>query len=66
MHELELAINVTYRVFMKLGNQYSVGSMILINKYTKLSRHIARMNINDWPLIKQIMRIGFSSATFLL
>ena len=40
--------------------------MILINKQTKLSSHMALMPINDKSLIKQIMLIAISSAKFLL
>ena len=41
-------------------------AMILINKNTKLSSHMASMSINDRPLVKQIMLIGLSSAQLLL
>ena len=39
--------------------------MILINKYTKLSSHIASMSINDILHFKQIVLIGLNSAKFL-
>ena len=38
--------------------------MIIINIHTKFSNHMASMPINDRPLIKQIMLIGFMSAKF--
>ena len=44
-------------------------AMILINKHSKLSiiaYHMALMSINDRPLIKPIMLIGFINAKFLL
>ena len=40
--------------------------MILINKYTKLSSHVASIPITDRPLAKLIMLIGLNSAKFLL
>ena len=40
--------------------------MILINKHTKLSRHMASMLINDRRLIQPVMRICFGSAKFVL
>ena len=39
--------------------------MIIINTYSNISCHMALMSINDRPLVKQIMLIGLSSATFL-
>ena len=39
--------------------------MILIDKQTKLSHHMASMVNNDRPLIKPIMLICFGSAKFL-
>ena len=40
--------------------------MILINKYTKLSRHMTSMLIKDRRLIKSVILICFGSAKFLL
>ena len=40
--------------------------MILINKHTKLSRHMASMFISDRRLINHVMLIYFGSAKFLL
>ena len=40
--------------------------MILIDKQTKLSHHMASMLIKDRPLIMPIILICFGSAKFLL
>ena len=40
--------------------------MILINKHTKLSRHVASMLINGRRLTKHVMFICFGSAKFVL
>ena len=40
--------------------------MTLINKHTKLSRHVASVPINDRHLIEPVMLICFRSAKFLL
>ena len=40
--------------------------MVTINKHTKVSSHMAPMPVNDRTLIKQIMRICFSSVKLFL
>ena len=55
---------MTYRVFYEV--QRRKLAMSLINKYTKLSSHMASMSINDRPFVKQIILFGLSNAKLLL
>ena len=55
---------MTYRVFYEV--QRRKLAMLLINKYTKLSSHMASMSINDKSFVKQIILSGLSNAKLLL